>query len=46
MKYKQLRSAIKCLSNQEKRDAFDNGMYVSHLTANKHANVGKLVGKK
>ena len=43
---KQLCSAIKYLSNQEKRDASDSGMYVSHLTANQHAKVAKFVGKR
>ena len=46
MKHKQLCSAIKYLSNQEKRDASDSGMYVSHLTQNQHAKVAKQVGTR
>ena len=46
MKHKQLCSAIKYLSNHEKRDVSDSGMYVSHLTPNQHAKVAKLVGKR
>ena len=46
MKHKQLCSAIKYLSNQEKRDTSDSGMYVSHLTPNQHAKVAELVGKR
>ena len=46
MKHKQLCSAIKYLSSQEKRDTSDSGMYVSHLTPNQHAKVAKLVGKR
>ena len=46
MKHKQLCSAIKYLSNQEKTDVSDSGMYVSHLTPNQHAKVAKLVGKR
>ena len=34
MKHKQLCSAINYLSDQEKKDASDGGMYVSHLTPN------------
>ena len=45
MRHKQLCSAIKNLSNQEKRDASDSGMYVSQLTPNQHAKVAKLVGR-
>ena len=46
MKHKQLCSAIKYLSNQEKRDTSDSAMYVSHLTPNQYAKVAKLVGKR
>ena len=46
MKHKQLCSAMKYLSNQEKTDVSDSGMYVSHLTPNQHAKVAKLVGKR
>lgn len=46
IKHKQLCSAIKYLSNQEKRDVSDSGMYVSHLTPNQHAKVAKLVGRR
>ena len=46
IKHKQLCSAIKYLSNQEKRDVSDSGMYVSHLTPNQHGKVAKLVGRR
>ena len=45
-RHKQLCSAIKYLSNQERKDVTDDGMYVSHLTPNQHAKVVKLVGKR
>ena len=44
MKHKRLCSAIKYLSNQEKRDTSDSGMYVSHLTPNQHPKVAKMHG--
>ena len=46
MNHKQLCSAIKYLSNQEKKDASDSGVYVNHLTPTQHAKVAKLVGKR
>ena len=43
---RKLCSAIKYLSNQEKRNVSNSGMYVSHLTPNQYAKVAKLVGKR
>ena len=44
--HKKLCSAIKYLSNQERKNVSDSGMYVSHITPNQHAKVAKLVGKR